>query len=177
MQGEDEYDSHATIKFSFCHLQDTTMTISHHAMTSSANMPRSGTASTLEMACTSPKTCTLPKASTLSMQKTGVHCQGQVWGVRQEDASVEEGHNKPLAKEGNDEPLAKDGNWAGYNNEPLTTRALATYIVHGNNEPLATLSNWATTFDNCKGAKVPTIKLIVSITTPHHCHRAPKHLQ
>jgi hypothetical protein len=42
----------------------------------------------------------------------------------EEDTSVKEGHNKPLAKEGDDEPLAKDGNWAGYDNEPLATRAI-----------------------------------------------------
>jgi hypothetical protein len=41
-----------------------------------------------------------------------------------EDASVEEGHNEPLAKEGDNKPLAKDGNWAGCNNEPLATRAI-----------------------------------------------------
>jgi hypothetical protein len=38
---------------------------------------------------------------------------------------TEEGHNKPLAKEGNNEPLAKDGNHAGYDNEPLATRAIS----------------------------------------------------
>ncbi len=41
-----------------------------------------------------------------------------------EAASVEEIHNKPLAKEDNDEPLAKDGDWAGCNNESLATRAI-----------------------------------------------------
>jgi hypothetical protein len=35
-----------------------------------------------------------------------------------------EGHNKLLANEGNDEPLSKDGNWAGFDNEPLATRAI-----------------------------------------------------
>jgi hypothetical protein len=35
---------------------------------------------------------------------------GEYGKYAKEDASVKEGHNKPLAKEGNDEPLAKDGN-------------------------------------------------------------------
>ncbi len=40
------------------------------------------------------------------------------------DAFIKEGHNEPLAKEGDNKPLAKDGNWAGYNDEPLATRAI-----------------------------------------------------
>ncbi len=62
--------------------------------------------------------------------------------------------------------------------EPLAIKGLrAAYAVQGNDEPLATKSNWAMTFDNCKGATAPAIKLIESIPTPHHCHGAPKHLQ
>jgi hypothetical protein len=50
--------------------------------------------------------------------------EGEYGKYAKEDASVKEGHNKPLAKEGDNEPLAKDGDWAGCNDEPLTTRAI-----------------------------------------------------
>jgi hypothetical protein len=50
--------------------------------------------------------------------------KGKYGKYAKEDASVEEGSNKPLAKEGNNEPLAKNSDWAGYNNEPLATRAI-----------------------------------------------------
>jgi hypothetical protein len=52
--------------------------------------------------------------------KDGVYvANGEYGEYAKEDASIEEGHNKPLAKEGDDKSLAKDGKWAGYNNEPL----------------------------------------------------------
>jgi hypothetical protein len=41
-----------------------------------------------------------------------------------EVASIEEGINKPFAKESNNKLLVKDGNWAGYNDEPLATKAI-----------------------------------------------------
>ncbi len=53
----------------------------------------------------------------------------------------------------------------------------AAYAMQGNNKPLAKMGEWATTFDNHEGAKAPAVRLIASITTPHHCHGAPKCLQ
>ncbi len=78
-----------------------------------------------------------------------------------EDASVEEGHNEPLAKEGNDKPFAKDGNWLGTTMSPLPQGQLAAYTVQCNNEPLTTIGDWDTTFNDHEGAKALTIKLIV----------------
>jgi hypothetical protein len=58
-------------------------------------------------------------------------------------------------------------------NEPLATKGLrAAYAIQGNNEPLATMGVWATTFDDCEGAKVPTVKLIAPIAILHHCKSA-----
>jgi hypothetical protein len=106
----------------------------------------------------------------------------------EEDASVKEGHNKPLTKEGNNKPLAKDGNWLGMtmsslpqvqlaacvmqdDNEPLATKGLMTaYTVQGNDKPLTTIGDWATTFDDSEGAKVLTIKLIMLIVISYHCN-------
>ncbi len=108
-----------------------------------------------------------------------------------EDASIEEGHNKPLAKEGNGKPLAKDGDWLGTtmsplpqgqlaayvmqdDNEPLTTKGLRTaYAVQGNDEPLTTIGGWARTYNNCEGAKALPIELILPIVIPYHCNEAP----
>jgi hypothetical protein len=42
-----------------------------------------------------------------------------------ETGFVKEGEYKPFANEGKDELLAKDGNWAGYDNEPFSTRAIS----------------------------------------------------
>ncbi len=42
----------------------------------------------------------------------------------EEDASVEEGHNEPLAKEGNNKPLVKDRDWAEYDDKSLATRVI-----------------------------------------------------
>jgi hypothetical protein len=37
--------------------------------------------------------------------------------------------------------------------------------MQGNNKPLATKIIWATTFENCKGAKVPAVRsLIIAIS-------------
>ena len=55
--------------------------------------------------------------------------EGEYGVYTKEDASVEEGHNQPLAKEGDNEPLAKNGDWAGCNNEPLTTRVIG-HVCH-----------------------------------------------
>ena len=74
----------------------------------------------------------MPRSSTASTPKTvceyaddGVYdAEGEYGEYAKEVASVEEGQNKPLAKEGDDKSLAKDGDWAGYNNEPLATRAI-----------------------------------------------------
>ena len=55
-----------------------------------------------------------------------------------EASSVEEGHNKSLAKEGNDEPLAKDGDWLTTMMSPLPQGQLAVYVMQDNNEHLAT---------------------------------------
>jgi hypothetical protein len=59
-------------------------------------------------------------------------------GTPKEIASVEEGHNEPLAKEGNNEPLAKDGNWLSTTMSPLPQEKLAAYIMQDNNEHLTT---------------------------------------
>ncbi len=48
---------------------------------------------------------------------------GEYGKYAKEDASVKEGHNKPLAKEGDDEPLAKDGDWLGTTMSPSPQRA------------------------------------------------------
>ncbi len=57
--------------------------------------------------------------------KDGMYvAKGEYGEYAKEDTSVKEGHNEPLSKEGNYEPLAKNGNWTGYDNEPLTTRAI-----------------------------------------------------
>jgi hypothetical protein len=50
--------------------------------------------------------------------------KGRYGEYAKEAASAEEGHNEHLAKEGEDEPLAKGGDWAGCDDEPLTTRAI-----------------------------------------------------
>jgi hypothetical protein len=117
--------------------------------------------------------------------------KGKYGKYAKEDASVEEGHNKPLAKKGNDEPLAKDGDrlsttmsplpqgqLAAYvmhdNNEPLATKGLRTaYAVQGNDKPLTTIGDWATTFDDCEGAKALTTKSFVPIVIPYHCNEPP----
>ena len=63
-------------------------------------------------------------------------------------------------------------------NEPLATKGLRTaYAVQGNDELLATKSNWATTFGDCKVAKVLAVKFIVPITTPHHHNEVPQRLR
>jgi hypothetical protein len=56
--------------------------------------------------------------------------EGEYSKNAKEDASIEEGHNKPLAKEGNNEPFAKDGDWAGYNNKPFATTRAIGCICH-----------------------------------------------
>jgi hypothetical protein len=56
----------------------------------------------------------------------------------EEDASVKEGHNKPLAKEGNNKPLANDGNWLGTTMSPLPQWQSAAYAMQDDNESLAT---------------------------------------
>ncbi len=50
--------------------------------------------------------------------------EGRYGEYAKEAASVEEGHNEPLANKGNDKPLAKNGYWAGCEDEPLVTRAI-----------------------------------------------------
>jgi hypothetical protein len=84
------------------------------------------TASTQKTAFTLPNACMLPKASTLRTSETDCTSPraSMASTPSKEDAFVEEGHKVPLAKEGDDEPLAEDGDWAGYNNEPLATRAI-----------------------------------------------------
>jgi hypothetical protein len=99
--------------------------------------------------------------------------EGEYDEYAKEDASVEEGHNEPLAKEGDDEPLAKDGDWLGTTMSPLPQRQSAVYAVQGNNYPLTTIGDWATTYDNCEGAKALTIKLIVPIASPYHRNEVP----
>jgi hypothetical protein len=65
-----------------------------------------------------------PKTTCKYVQDSMYIAKGKYGKYAKEDASVKEGHNKPLSKEGDNKPLAKDGNWAGYNNKPLATRAI-----------------------------------------------------
>jgi hypothetical protein len=111
MQGKDKYNSHATIILSCCCVQDVVMTILHHVTTSGASIPRLSTTSTPKTVC---------KYANDSMYDAN----GEYSKNAKEAASIEEGHNEPLAKEGDDKSLAKDGNWAGCNDEPLATRAI-----------------------------------------------------
>jgi hypothetical protein len=65
------------------------------------------------------------KGKYIEYAKVGIYvAKGKYGKYVKEVVSVKEGHNEPLAKEGDNVPLAKDGNWAGYNNEPLVTRAI-----------------------------------------------------
>ena len=58
--------------------------------------------------------------------------------TRKEIASVDEGHNEPLAKEGNNKPLAKDGNWLSTKMSPLPQGQLTAYVMQDDDEHLAT---------------------------------------
>ncbi len=94
-----------------------------------------------------------------------VWCQGRVWWVPKEAAFVKEGKDESLATRALVAYIVQD------NNEPLATKGLrAAYAVQGNDEPLATKSDWAMTFNDCKGTKVLAVKLIMPITTSHHCN-------
>ena len=134
----------------------------------------------------------IAKSKYIECAEDGLYnAEGRYGKYAKEDASVKEGHNEPLAKEGDDEPLAKDGDWLGTtmsplpqgqlaayamheDNEPIATKGLRTaYAVQGNDKPLTTIGDWATTYDDCEGAKVITIKLIVPITIPYHRNEAP----
>jgi hypothetical protein len=138
----------------------------------------------------------IAKGKYIECAKDGMYnAKGRYGEYAKEAASVEEGHNKPLAKKGDGEPLAKYGYWLGTttsplpqgqlaayvmqdNKEPLTTKGFRTvYAVQGNNKPLATKSNWATTFDDHEGAKAPMVKLIMPIMIPHHRNKASYCLQ
>jgi hypothetical protein len=67
----------------------------------------------------------IAKCKYIEYAKDGMYVtEGKYGEHTNEDASVKEGHNEPLAKEGEDKPLAKDGNWAGYNDEPLAIRVI-----------------------------------------------------
>jgi hypothetical protein len=68
----------------------------------------------------------------------------------------------PLATyivQGDDDPLATKGN-------------RVAYVVQGNDKPLPTNTNWAVTYNDCKEAKAPAVKLIVPIVIPLHCNEA-----
>ncbi len=128
------------------------------------------------------------KGKYIEYAKDVVYVAGGKYGkYTKKDASVEEGHNKPLAKEGNNKALAKDGNWLGTtmsplpqgqlatyvmqdDDEPLTTKGLRTvYVVQGNDEPLTTMGDWAMTIDDREGAKAPTVRLIIPIAILRDC--------
>ncbi len=68
--GEEQNNSHATIKLSCCYLQDATMTILRHAMISGASTPRSYVRG--EYA----------KDGVQIRQRRRVRCQGRIWQVR-----------------------------------------------------------------------------------------------
>ncbi len=120
------------------------------------------------------------------------NAEGEYGKYAKETASVEEGHNEPLAMM---RPLPRmatglgttmspslQGQLATYvmqdDNEPLATTGLrATYPVQGNNEPLTTIDDWASTFDDCEGAKALTIKSIALIAIPYHHNEAPQRLR
>ncbi len=53
------------------------------------------------------------------------------------------------------------------------SRIRAAHAVQGNDEPLTTIGDWATTFGDCEGAKVLTIKSIAPIVIPYHHNEAP----
>jgi hypothetical protein len=81
----------------------------------------------------------ITKGKYIECAKDGVYdTKGRYGEYAKEAASVEEGHNKPLAKEGDDKPLAKDGNWLGTTMCPLPQGQLAVYIMQDDNKPLAT---------------------------------------
>jgi hypothetical protein len=125
--------------------------------------------------------------------------KGKYGKYAKEDTSIEEGHNKPLAKEGNGKPLAKDGNWLGTTMSPLPQGQLDAYVMRDDDEPLTTRASdclrharqrqaalgprmpcKATTspspqymtFNNCEGTKALTIKLIKPIVSAYHCNEA-----
>ncbi len=88
---EEHNNSHATINLSCFCLQNVTMTIPHHTMTSGASMPRSSTVSM-------PKTaCTLPKASTVSMPNGMYVLEGKYSKYAWEATFVKKSNNEPLA--------------------------------------------------------------------------------
>ncbi len=155
-----------------CCLQDAMTTISHHAMISSANTPRSGSAKMLKKVCTLPKvstaTSTLKTACTMPRARMVSTPNWLYFLIRVTTCS--------LPKRATMKPLAKDGDCAGYNNEPLATKGIGYVRSARQLEPLATKSNWASTSDNCEDAKAPAQKLIPLVATPHHCHGAPKRL-
>jgi hypothetical protein len=65
------------------------------------------------------------KSKYIEYTKDGMYVpEGKYGKYAKEDVSIKEGPNKPLAKGGKDRPLAKDRNWAGYDDEPLATRAI-----------------------------------------------------
>jgi hypothetical protein len=109
-----------------CCLQEAKTTILRQATNSSANMQRLGMAITPKMTRKYVQDSVyVAKGKYSKYVEDGIYnTKGKYRKNTKEDASVKEGHNKPLAKEGNDVPLAKDGNWAGYNDEPLATRAI-----------------------------------------------------
>jgi hypothetical protein len=169
------------------------MAISLHATNSSANTLRLGTASMPNTTCEYVQDGVYVTKGECSKyaEDSAYVAKGEYSENAEEDASVEEGHNKPLAIEGNNEPLAKDSNWLGMtmsplpqgqlaayvmqeDNEPLATKDLRTaYVVQGNDKPFTTIGDWATTFNDCEGAKVLTIKSITPIVIPYHCNEAP----
>jgi hypothetical protein len=81
----------------------------------------------------------IAKGKYIECAEDGVYdAEGRYGEYAKEAASVEEGHNEPLAKEGDDEPLAKDGDWLGTTMSPLPQGQLAAYVMQDDDEPLAT---------------------------------------
>jgi hypothetical protein len=165
---EEQYDSHATIKyymllFAGCnndHIAPCYDQQCKYAKVEYGNYAGDGVYIT--------------KGNYIEYTKDSVYvAKGEYGKYAKEDASVKEGHHEPPVKEGNNKPLAKMATRLGKTMSLSPLKQLTVYTMQDNNEPLTTKSNWATTFDNCKGAKAPAVKLIVSMRTPHHCHGTP----
>jgi hypothetical protein len=125
MQGKDECDSHATIKyymllFAGCnddHIVPRYVQQQEYAKGGYGEYTRDGVYVARGMY--------VAKGKYIEYTEDGVYiAKGKYGKYAKEDSSVKEGHNEPLAKESDNKPLAKDGDWAGYNNEPLATRAI-----------------------------------------------------
>ncbi len=115
---EERNNSHATIKCSCCCLQDARW--QYHTTQQPAaqvcwgqvqQVPKDGV-------CIA-KGVYIAKGKYIEYAKDIVYVAKCEYGnYAKEDASIKEGHNKPLTKKDNNKPLAKDGNWLGTTKSP-----------------------------------------------------------